>query len=201
MPTGTVKFFDAMRGFGFITPEDQSQDVYVHRSPLQGEGFRYLVSGEPVAFETRWDDQRQQSAASRVTAPTGREVGTIVQFDDHKVFGVIEASAGQSRVFVHYKQVLGEGRQVPEPQAFRVKRMDPRPPFLRFAFLGSEDAWLEPLASLGEPENWSHSGVGDPVSEQAPRRPILRSYIFHTFAKLEAEGKVVVGQADGRGYS
>ncbi len=51
MPTGTVKFFDPNRGFGFITPEDGSKDVFVHISAVEEAGLRILTEGLRVEYE------------------------------------------------------------------------------------------------------------------------------------------------------
>jgi CspA family cold shock protein len=49
--TGTVKWFNESKGFGFITPEDGSKDVFVHFSAIQGGGFKSLAEGQQVQFE------------------------------------------------------------------------------------------------------------------------------------------------------
>lgn len=52
MATGTVKWFNESKGFGFIAPADGGKDVFVHYSAIQGDGFRTLAEGQAVTFET-----------------------------------------------------------------------------------------------------------------------------------------------------
>jgi CspA family cold shock protein len=51
MATGTVKWFNESKGFGFISPSDGSKDVFVHFSAIASEGFRTLAEGQNVSFE------------------------------------------------------------------------------------------------------------------------------------------------------
>ena len=51
MPTGTVKWFNATKGFGFIAPEDGGEDLFVHQTEMQVSGYRELAEGQRVEFE------------------------------------------------------------------------------------------------------------------------------------------------------
>lgn len=51
MTTGVVKWFNSEKGYGFITPDDGSDDVFAHYSNIQSNGFRSLDEGEKVEFE------------------------------------------------------------------------------------------------------------------------------------------------------
>ena len=53
MASGTVKWFNDSKGYGFIAPEDGSKDVFVHHSNISGEGFKSLSEGAAVQFEVR----------------------------------------------------------------------------------------------------------------------------------------------------
>ena len=53
MATGTVKWFNDAKGYGFITPDEGGKDVFVHHSSITGEGFKTLAEGAKVEFETR----------------------------------------------------------------------------------------------------------------------------------------------------
>jgi CspA family cold shock protein len=55
MTEGTVKFFNAARGFGFISPDDGSKDVFVHISAVEAAGLRTLQDGQRVRFDTQPD--------------------------------------------------------------------------------------------------------------------------------------------------
>ncbi|MHA7775869.1 cold-shock protein [Roseibium sp. M-1] len=66
MITGTVKFFNATKGFGFIQPEDGAADVFVHVTAVERAGMRSLVEGQKVGFEIVKDNRSGKSAAENL---------------------------------------------------------------------------------------------------------------------------------------
>jgi CspA family cold shock protein len=63
MPTGTVKWFSDEKGFGFITPDDGSQDVFVHHSAIVGDGYRSLDEGAKVSYEAEASDKGPRASS------------------------------------------------------------------------------------------------------------------------------------------
>jgi CspA family cold shock protein len=64
MATGTVKWFNDAKGYGFITPDDGGEDLFAHFSAIQGAGFRSLKEGQKVEFEV-------------VNGPKGKQASNI----------------------------------------------------------------------------------------------------------------------------
>jgi cold shock protein len=64
--TGTVKFYDSSKGFGFIQPEDGSKDVFVHATALERAGIRSLNEGDKVSFELEDDRRGRGKQAAQV---------------------------------------------------------------------------------------------------------------------------------------
>ncbi|WP_341705784.1 cold-shock protein [Ferrovibrio sp.] len=68
MITGTVKFFNTTKGFGFIQPDDGSKDVFVHVSALERAGMGPLAEGQKVSFDTETDRRSGKTAVSTIKA-------------------------------------------------------------------------------------------------------------------------------------
>ena len=66
MPTGTVKFFNAQKGYGFITPEGGDADVFVHISAVEQAGMKTLHEGQRVSFDVVTDPRRRKTSAQNL---------------------------------------------------------------------------------------------------------------------------------------
>lgn len=63
MATGTVKWFNDTKGFGFITPDDGGEDLFAHFSEVQGSGFKSLQEGQKVSFEVKQGPKGKQASS------------------------------------------------------------------------------------------------------------------------------------------
>ncbi|RBY77215.1 cold-shock protein [Geodermatophilus sp. TF02-6] len=134
MPQGTVKWFDAEKGFGFIAPDDGGRDVFVHFSAIDDQGgFRTLEEGQRVEYEASEGQRGPQAdsvrpsggggprrpdtgygrdpgpARGRSSSRGGRSTGTVSWFDPDKGFGFIAPDDGGPDVFVHFSAIADRG--------------------------------------------------------------------------------------------
>ena len=115
MPQGTVRWFDAERGFGFLALGDEAEDLFVHASEIVGgDGTRLLREGQVVEFEVGEGDRGPQARRVRVTgdqaadAPVG-VLGTVTWYEPGKGYGFITPDGGGSEIFVHSSAIVGGG--------------------------------------------------------------------------------------------
>ena len=123
MPSGTVRWFDPERGFGFLAPDDGSDDLFVHASEIVGnDGTRSLREAQTVEYELGEGDRGPQARRVRVTGgpPAGAAVGqlgTTAWYEPAKGYGFLRPDGGGGELFVHSSAiatggVLSEGQRV-----------------------------------------------------------------------------------------
>lgn len=66
MNKGTVKFYNAQKGFGFIEPENGGKDVFVHATALERAGITQLIEGQKVSFDTEQDSRNGKTAVGKI---------------------------------------------------------------------------------------------------------------------------------------
>ncbi|MBC7290710.1 MAG: cold shock domain-containing protein [Actinotalea sp.] len=115
VPEGTVRWFDAERGFGFIALADESEDLFVHASEiLSGDAVKLLREGQVVEFEVGEGDRGPQARRVRVTgdlaadAPLG-VLGTVAWYEPAKGYGFISPDGGGAEIFVHSSAIVTGG--------------------------------------------------------------------------------------------
>lgn len=115
MPQGTVRWFDADRGFGFIDLGNDAEDVFVHASEIVGyDGPKLLREGQVVEFEVGDGDRGPQARHVRVTgdraadAPVG-VLGTVTWYEPAKGYGFVTPDDGRLEIFVHSSAIVGGG--------------------------------------------------------------------------------------------
>ncbi|WP_445263208.1 cold-shock protein [Pseudokineococcus sp. 5B2Z-1] len=116
MPSATVRWFDAERGFGFLAPEDGSDDVFVHASEVlpARDGVRTLREGQAVDFEVGEGPRGPQALRVRVTGDVAADaalaaLGTVAWFEPTKGYGFLTPDDGGAELFVHGSAVVTAG--------------------------------------------------------------------------------------------
>ena len=152
--TGTVKWFNSQKGFGFITPDTGGEDLFVHQSAIIADGFRTLGDNEKVSYEVITENGKQK--AIKVTSPDGgvvkgdsgrgprgrtqprkwpdgvapsegKQVGTVKWFNSEKGFGFVAPNAGGEDLFVHQSAIHSSGfRSLMEGEEVEFKIVDER---------------------------------------------------------------------------
>jgi len=115
VPQGTVRWFDADRGFGFIDLGNEAEDLFVHASEIVGDdGPKQLREGQVVEFEVGEGDRGPQARRVRVTgdrpadAPLG-VLGTVVWYEPAKGYGFVTPDGGRDEIFLHSSAIVGGG--------------------------------------------------------------------------------------------
>ncbi|GIG25051.1 cold-shock protein [Cellulomonas denverensis] len=115
MQQGTVRWFDTERGFGFIAPADETDDLFVHASEIVGQdGTTVLREGQAVEFEVGEGDRGPQARRVRVTGDVAADatlgvLGTVNWYEPAKGYGFLTRDDGQGEIFVHSSAIVGGG--------------------------------------------------------------------------------------------
>ncbi len=120
--TGVVRWFNPVKGFGFIARDDGGKDIFVHRNAVAASGLETLADEQPVSFEiTEGKNGRncatnleirttsKQPAMHMIGGTEHRVFGVIIWFDPTKGFGYIVRSDDGDDVFVHANQLRESG--------------------------------------------------------------------------------------------
>jgi Cold shock proteins len=67
MNTGTVKWFNTDKGYGFLTNDNGGEDVFVHFTAIQADGYKSLQEGQKVSFDVEYDEEKGKSNAANVS--------------------------------------------------------------------------------------------------------------------------------------
>lgn len=115
MPQGTVRWFDAERGFGFLALGDDAEDLFVHVSEVVGQdGPATLREGQSVEFEVGEGDRGPQARQVRVTGDAAVDgalgvLGTVSWYEPAKGYGFLTPDSGDGEIFVHSSAIVGGG--------------------------------------------------------------------------------------------
>ena len=100
---GTVKWFNSTKGFGFIERES-GEDVFVHQSAIQSEGFRALEEGQKVMFDLEYNEQKAKYSASNVTGLNGEKLKAPARQQQRGGYGAPRGGYNAPRGGFNYAQ-------------------------------------------------------------------------------------------------
>ncbi len=115
MPEGTVRWFDADRGFGFIALGQEAEDLFVHASEVvSDDAKKVLREGQVVEFEIGEGDRGPQARRVRVTGDRAADtpvgvLGTVAWYEPAKGYGFVTPDGGGAEIFVHSSAIVGGG--------------------------------------------------------------------------------------------
>lgn len=115
MPQGTVRWFDADRGFGFLALGEGAEDLFVHASEIVGDdAHRGLREGQEVEFEIGEGDRGPQARRVRVTGEVASDaalgvLGTVSWYEPTKGYGFVTPDGGGAEIFAHSSAIVGGG--------------------------------------------------------------------------------------------
>jgi len=150
--SGTVKWFNSSKGYGFITPDNGNDDVFVHQSAIKADGFRTLGEGEKVMYDIVDEGGKQKAfdvvgagsspllkgrGVGRSVTPRkwpegvdpseGKEIGAVKWFNSEKGFGFIAPANGGEDLFVHQSAINSSGfRSLNEGEEVEYKVLEER---------------------------------------------------------------------------
>ncbi|KAF6262179.1 nucleic acid binding protein [Scenedesmus sp. NREL 46B-D3] len=111
---GVVKWFNATKGFGFVTPADSGEDLFVHQTSIQAEGFRSLREGEEVEYDVEAGNDGRTKAV-KVTGPEGAAPQGAPRRSSYRS-GAAGGTVGAAAVGAYRGN--GRGRPAPMPMAY-----------------------------------------------------------------------------------
>ena len=123
MPVGTVKWFNATKGFGFIAPEDGSSDVFVHQSDINVQGFRELSEGQTRRVFGRGGPEGSQGGTSSAGVSSSTAVGqrVIALRSEGNSFADIAKTVGVKRSQDAFKLFVGAVEQRPNRERTKLR--------------------------------------------------------------------------------
>lgn len=179
-----MKWFNSQKGFGFITPGSGSEDLFVHQSAINSDGFRTLSENESVEFEIVEEDGKKKAVnvsslgggeggkgggrgrgggrqnprkwPDGVDPSEGKQIGAVKWFNSEKGFGFIAPAQGGDDLFVHQSAISAPGfRSLMEGEEVEFKVVEERGKMKAVDVTGPKGEFVQ-----GAPRNMGRGGGG-----------------------------------------